>query len=195
MKTLAVPLSAALLVLAVTLGTVRAAQDGGKPAPNAAPAPDAFHAGAEHALLQRSVGTWDAVLVAPDGKGGATRTKGVRTTTKHTDFHTLDAFEGDFMGTKLIGRGMNGYCTVRRKFFSYWSDSMTSSPLVSYGDWDEKARQIVFHGDCYAPSGKLEPCRTVLKFVDDDHQTWTLFGAGPDGKEGELLRIEYVRRR
>jgi hypothetical protein len=196
-KTLAAPLTAALLVLAATLGLARAGQDGvPRVAPAAAaPAPDAFHAGAEHALLQKLVGTWDAVIVAPDGKGGTTRTKGTRTTTKHTDFHTVDAFEGDFMGMKLIGHGMNGCCTVRRKFFSCRTDSMTSSPMISYGDWDEKKRELGMIGECYAPSGKLEPCRTVLHLTDDDHHTWTLYGAGPDGKESELLRIEYARRK
>src|SRR5262245_60045643 len=104
------PLSAALLVLAATLGSGQAAQDVVKPGAPLASPPDALHAGAPHALLQRLAGTWDAVLIAPDGKGGETRTKGSLTTTKHTGFHTVDSFEGDFMGMKLIGHGMNGYC-------------------------------------------------------------------------------------
>ena len=195
MKKCAAPLSAALLVLAATLGIGRAAQDLVKPgAPLAAP-PDAFHAGAPHALLQRLAGTWDAVLIAPDGKGGEARTKGSLTTTKHTDFHTVDSFEGDFMGMKLIGHGMNGYCTARGKFFSCWTDSMTSSPLVTYGDWNEKTRAVESNGDCYGPSGRLEPVRTVLQIADDDHHSWTLYGRGPDGKEIQLLRIEYARCR
>jgi len=193
-KTLAVPVCAALLVLAATLGLARAGQFGQAAAPPAA-ATDAFHAGAEHALLLKLVGKWDAEIIAPDGKGGEVHTKGSLVTTKLADFHTVDAFEGDFMGMKLIGHGMNGYCTVRKKFFAYWADSMTSSPMTSYGDWDEKKRQLVMSGECYGQSGKLEPVRTVTQLTDDDHRTWTLYGAGPDGKESELIRIEYARRK
>ena len=196
MRTLIGGLSAALLLLAVTLGPARAGQDGAKPpvAP-VSDAPDAFHAGAQHALLQSLAGTWDAVIVAPDGKGGETRTQGTLTTTKHAGFFTIDAFEGEFMGMKLVGHGMNGYCTVRRKFFTYWTDSMTSSPLTAYGDWDAARRELVLRGECHGPSGRLEPIRIVVRLPDGDHRTWTLLGAGPDGGERELLRVEYARRR
>jgi hypothetical protein len=194
-KTLTAPLSAALLVLAATVASGSVQDGAGRAAAPAAPIPDAFHAGPQHALLQKLVGTWDAVLVAPDGKGGETRTQGTLTTSKHTDFHTVDAFSGDFMGMKLIGHGMNGFCTVRKKFFSYWTDSMTSSPLIAYGDWNEKTRQLEMQGECYGPSGTLEPVRTVLQLTDDDHRTWTLYGRGLDGKDFQLLRIEYTRQR
>jgi len=49
--------------------------------------------------------------------------------------------------------------------------------------------------ECYGPSGTLEPVRIVLQLTDNDHRTWTLYGRGPDGKEFQLLRIEYTRRR
>lgn len=193
---LSAALAAATLALAATFGPARAGEDGSRP-PAAPPAegPDAFRPGAQHALLQRFVGAWDAVLVAPDGKGGETRTKGSLTTTKHTGFHTIDAFDGDFMGTKLIGHGMNGYCTARRKYFSYWTDSMTPSPMTAYGDWDPIRRELVLRGECVGPGGGLEPVRIVTRFPDDDHRTWTLYGAGGDAGERELLRIEYARRR
>ena len=44
-------------------------------------------------------------------------------------------------------------------------------------------------------SGKLEPCKTVTRLTDDDHYTWTLFGAGPDGKARTLLRLGATRRK
>ena len=192
MKTLAAPLSAALLVLAATFGLARSEQDAGsRAAAAAAPAPDAFHAGAEHALLQKLVGTWDAVIIAPDGKGGSTRTKGSLTTTKHTDFHTVDSFEGDFMGMKLIGHGMNGYCTVRRKFFSCWTDSMTSSPMISYGDWDEKKRELDDRQVLRTEREASAPDRAARAGRRPPRD---LHGGGPDGKEMSS-GIEYARRK
>src|SRR5262249_30282297 len=90
------------------------------------PAADAFHAGSEHALLQKLVGTWDAVLVATDPSGKEVRTHGTLTTTRHTDFFTLDQFQGECMGQPFLGHGVNGYCTARKKYFTFWTDSLTS---------------------------------------------------------------------
>jgi Protein of unknown function (DUF1579) len=71
---------------------------------------------------------------------------------------------------------------------------MTSSPMTLYGDYDAEKRELVLTGECFGPSGKLEPCKTVTRYADDDHMTWTLFGA-VGGKDIQLLRIEYTRTR
>jgi hypothetical protein len=84
---------------------------------------------------------------------------------------------------------------VRKQYFLYWVDSMTSSPLTAYGDYDAKKRELVLKGECLGMSGKLEPCRMVTRFVDDDHRTFSMFGTGPDGKEKQCLTIEYTRKR
>ena len=140
-------------------------------------------------------GTWDVVLITQDPSGKEVRTKGTKTTTKHTEFHTLDAFEGEFMGLRLVGHGVNGYCAVRGQYFTLWTDSMTPSPMLLFGDYDAGKRELALRGECYGMSGKLEKCRTVTRFVDDDHVSWALYGAGPDGREVQFLRNEYTRRR
>lgn len=159
-----------------------------------APAADAFHPGAEHRWLQQLEGTWDAVLIAHDPTGAEQRTRGVLTTTRHTDFHTVDSFQGEFMGMPMIGHGVNSYCTARRQYVAFWTDSMTSSPMTLTGEYDATTRELSLKGECYGMSGGLEPCRTVTRFDDADHHSWTLFGRGPAGQEMQLLRIEYTRR-
>lgn len=159
------------------------------------PATDPFQPGAEHALLQTSVGTWDALLVTygPDGK--EIRTKGKQTTTALAPFHTVDRYEGELMGQAFHGSGLNGYCTARKQYFAYWVDSMTSSPLTAYGSYDAAKRELALTGECIGMSGQLEPCRIVTKLVDDDHRTFELYGKGPDGKEVRHLHIDYTRAR
>lgn len=178
-----------LLVLAIGVGVVAAVRAEDKPAANP------FTPGSEHAVLQQLAGTWDASLVirGPDGKD--VRTPGKLVTTPLAGFHTVDSFEGEMMGQKFQGHGMNGYCTARKQYFTYWADSMTSSPLTAYGDWDATKRELSLKGECLGMSGKLEPCRIVTKLVDADHRTFAMFGPGPDGKEMQHLLIEYTRKR
>ena len=88
---------------------------------------------------------------------------GSQTTTALAGFHTVDSFESLFMGTKFQGHGINGYCTLRKQYFTYWTDSMTSSPLVAYGDYDAAKGELDLKGECLGMSGKLEPCRIVTR--------------------------------
>jgi hypothetical protein len=165
------------------------------PAPAAAAVQEAPVAGPEHAMLQKLVGTWDAVVITNDETGAEQRSKGATSTVKHTDFHTIDSFLGDFMGMPFKGNGVNGYCQVKKQFFTFWTDSMTPSPVYLTGQYDAKKREMAMTGECFGMTGKLEPCRTVTQYKDDDHYNWAMYMTGPDGKEMRALAIEYTRRK
>ncbi len=149
----------------------------------------------QHALLTKHVGVWDAVVIAHMPDGTEQRNKGKMTTRKLADFHTIDDFESEFMGAPFVGHGTNSYCPVRKKYLSTWIDSMTGAPMLLLGDYDEKTKELTMVGEAFGQSGKLEPCRAVTRFVDDEHFHWSFFGAGPDGKEMQFMRIEYTRRK
>lgn len=177
-----------LLLAALSLSSVAALhvaqdpQDAPKPLP-------------QHSLLVKHVGVWDAAVVTHMPDGTDQPGKGTMTTRKLAGFHTIDDYESEFMGAPFVGHGTNSYCPVRKKFLSTWIDSMTGAPLLLLGDYDEKTKELTMVGEAFGQSGKLEPCRTVTKFVDDDHFQWTFFGRGPDGKEMEVMRIEHTRRK
>ena len=154
-----------------------------------------FEPGPEHALLQRLAGIWNAVLVLRDPSGAEQKTQGTLTTVRDTDFHTSDRFQGTLMGMSMIGHGISGYCPIKKQHYRFWTDSMTPVPLVLWGDYDAAKHELVMSGECFGMSGKLEPCRTVTRFLDDDHVTWTLWGQGPGGEELQILRIEYTRKK
>jgi hypothetical protein len=186
----------ALLASGIGLAATLQKSPSAPPASNtAARANDPFHPGPEHARLQQLAGTWDAVVFTTDAQGAEQRTRGTLTRTAHTGFHTVDSYQGEFMGLPMIGHGMNGYCVARKQYFTYWTDSMTTSPMTLYGSYDAEKRELALSGECFGRSGKLEPCRTLTRYVDDDHHTWTFFGAGPDGTEKQCIRIEYTRKR
>jgi hypothetical protein len=189
-----------VLVSSITLLASLAAAASGPnaEAPKAAPQcaqSGPVQAGSQHAQVQKLAGTWDAVIILRDPQGAEVRSHGTLTREKHTAFHTVDRFEGEFMGMPFVGQGLNGYCPLRQQYFAFWTDSMTPSPMMLYGNYDAKTRELALSGECFGMSGKLEKCRTLAHFTDDDHWTWTMFGAGPDGKEIQHLRVEYTRNR
>ncbi|MCA8974526.1 MAG: DUF1579 domain-containing protein [Planctomycetes bacterium] len=151
--------------------------------------------GPEHARLIAHVGTWDAVVISEGPDGTPQRDKATMVTRDLGGFHAVDEFEGQVMGMKFTGHGINSYCPLRKRYVSSWVDSMTPSPMTLTGTYDKKANEIEMTGECLGMSGKLEPCRSVTLFGDADHFAWEMYGAGPDGKEMRHLRIEYTRRR
>ena len=187
MKTILVTLAA----LSSGLGLGYSIQDSANPAA----AQDPMQPGPQHALLQKHVGTWDAVVVTHDEQGKEVRDKGTMVNKKLSDFHTADQYSGEFMGMPFTGNGVNTYCPLRKQFITFWTDSMSPSPLILQGDYDAKTKTMTMTGEMFGMSGKLEPCRTVTVHKDADHIEWSMYGPGPDGKEVQHLRIEYTRRK
>jgi hypothetical protein len=147
-----------------------------------------------HARLQSLAGTWEAVLFVRDSQGMEQRSAGRLTATTYSEFHTLDSFQGAFMGMDVVGRGLNGYCPIRKQYYTFWTDSLSATPMTLYGDYDAVQRELVLRGEALGMTGEIEPCRTVTRYPDADHMTWAMFGAGPDGAEIQHLRIEYTRK-
>ena len=99
------------------------------------------------------------------------------------------------MGQPFSGHGINSYCQVRKQYIASWADSMVSSPLTIAGDYDAKTKTLTMVGECLGMSGRMEPCKTVTVYQDDDHFAFEMHGPGPDGKMMRHLRIEYMRRK
>lgn len=178
-------LAAVLPLLATSLGFGLAPQD-----PMQMPKP-----GPEQAMLLEHVGTWDAVVITVGEDGKEQRDTGKMTTEKRGEFHTLDSYEGKFMGMPFTGTGINSYCPLRKKYMTTWVDSMAPSPMVLIGDFDKKTKTLTMVGECVGMSGKLEPCSTVTQLQDADHFAFEMHGKGPDGKDMRMLRIEYTRKK
>lgn len=188
-------LTLAVLSAALGIGLARSSRADEPSAPAATSMQDLLRPGPEHALLQKLVGEWDTIIVTQAANGAEQRTHGSTTRVKETEFHTVETCTGELMGVKLVGHGIEGYCPLRKQFYTFWIDSMTPSPMTLFGDYDSAKRELTMKGECFGMSGKLEPCRTVTRFQDDDHYTYALYGSGPDGREVRHVLVEYTRKR
>lgn len=151
--------------------------------------------GPQHDMILELAGNWDAVVVMPGPDGNEQRSKGSMRTEKLGAFHTVDQFEGEMMGAPFHGRGINSYCPLRKQYVSTWVDSMGPSPIQLTGSYDAAKKELTMTGECVGMSGKLEPMRTVTRYADADHYTFSMFGPGPDGKEMKHMTIEYSRKK
>jgi hypothetical protein len=107
----------------------------------------------------------------------------------------VTSFEGDIGGTKFQGKGLDSYDAAKKKYVAVWVDSMTTSPMILEGTYDEKTKTMTMTGEGKMPDGTLAKHRLVTKYSDKDHHSFEIFMTLPDGKETSMMTIEYTRKK
>jgi hypothetical protein len=146
--------------------------------------------GPEHEGFKEAEGTWDATIKSKGGesKGTANYKVGLN------GLWLLEHFKGDFGGMPFEGLGAMSYDPAKKKYVHAWVDSMATRPLVSEGTYDKATKTLTLSGDMPLPDGKSMKVTMTTVMKDADSKVFTLTGAGPDGKEMEMLQITYKRR-
>ncbi len=154
--------------------------------------PAMIEPGPEHKVLQEAVGTWDAVVKEPGGE----ESKGVMTVTSECGgLWTVSKFQMPMGGQTFEGRGLDGYDTTKKKYVSVWVDSMSTSPMLFEGDYDKASKSLTLTGEGKGMDGKPARFKSVTKVRDKQHQTFTMYILGADGKEQRMMTIEYTRKK
>jgi len=144
----------------------------------------------EHEMLKASEGTWDASV-----KSMGTESKGtVNFKMALGGLWLLEDFKGDLGGFTFEGHGATSYDPMKKKYVNVWIDSMVTSPMVSEGTYDKSTKTLTMTGDMPTPDGKSMKVAMKTVFNDANTKTFTLSGAGPDGKDMEMVQITYKRR-
>ena len=106
----------------------------------------------------------------------------------------LEHFKCEFGGMSFEGRGATSYNASKKKYINVWIDSMGTAPMVSEGTYDKSTKTITMVGNMQTPDGKTMKATLTNVFKDADTKIFTIKGAGPDGKDFEMLHITYKRR-
>ncbi len=168
--------------LAIALaGTVSLAQQPSFPKP-----------GSEHAGLAKSAGTWDAVMTI---QGGMKSSGELISKMECGGFWRTRNFKGDFGGLEFQGQGLDGYDRVKKKYISIWVDSVTTTPTIFEGTYDEATKTYTLTGESRDFDGKPEQIKTLTKVVDEDTELFEMYRVYADGKEVKMMTIEYKRRK
>jgi hypothetical protein len=153
----------------------------------AAPAQEPVKPGPEHKKLEAMVGVWDAMVHSKEGdsKGTMTYKMGLG------GLWLFENFEGEFGGMKFQGKGMTTYDPAKKKYINVWIDSMSTSPMISEGNYDGTNR-MVMKGEMPMGPGQTVPVTMVSEMKDENNMVFTMTTPGADGKE--MMKITYKRR-
>ena len=146
--------------------------------------------GPEHEKFKSLVGEWDATVKFA---GGETKAKAVYKL-EFGGFHLVQEFEGEFGGMKFKGRGQDGYCPIKKKYYSIWIDSMSPSPVVMSGNFDAAGKTLTEEGEGPGHDGKMTKLKSVTTITDEDTINFAMYEV-KDGKDNEMMTIVYKRKK
>ena len=153
--------------------------------------------GAPHQALASTVGTYDLKIKhwhqpntpAMEETGTATRTMAL-------DGRVLvEQFKSSMMGMPYTGHGMTGFDNVTGKYWSTWSDSMSTGLMVSEGSCDDQGKACTFVGT-WNDAIKKAPvkARMTVRRTSPTTEVFELYGPGKDDKEFKMMEITYTKK-
>ena len=153
--------------------------------------------GPEHALLKMDEGTWDAVIEFQPGPGAApVKSKGVEVNTIGCGGLCLIVdFKGEAMGAPFMGHGVTTWDPAKKKYVGSWTDSMSVGLFIGESTHDPATK--TWSGWMEGPdmTGKIVRSRSAGEMPDPNTRIFTMYGPGPDGKEAQIMKITYTRRK
>ena len=153
--------------------------------------------GPEHDVLKMDVGTWDAVVEFVMAPGAPPMTsKGVEVNTLGCGGMCLISdFKGEAAGAPFEGHGVMTWDMGKKKYTGSWTDSMSTGLSIMESAYDPAAKK--WTGSMEGPdmTGKVMKTRNVVDVKDANNRVMTAYAPGPDGKEMQVLKITYTRRK
>ncbi len=103
-------------------------------------------------------------------------------------------YDGKMMGQPYAGIGTTAYDNVRQRYVSTWIDTMSTGIFVMEGTAGADGRTITLHGKHEMPGGGQMQHRAVWKLVDNNTQTFDMYGTHGHDKEMKMMEIVYTRQ-
>lgn len=154
--------------------------------------------GPEHAVFKEDVGTWDATVesfMSPDGK--PMTSKGTETNIVSCGGLCLVThFKGEMMpGVAFEGHGTTAYDPAKKKYVGSWTDSMSQGLMIGETAYDPATKTATGWMEGPDTTGKVVRMKSVVQYKDPNTRVFTMHGPGPDGKDAQMMRITYTRRK
>jgi uncharacterized protein DUF1579 len=158
------------------------------------PAMVAAKPGPEHAVLGKLVGTWDVTVKDLTDPSAPKITKGTETDRMIGGLWLVSDVNGEYQGKPFLGHQVVGYDQDQKQYVSVWVDNMSSTATTGEGNYDPTANKLTIKGTCTKMGHPIEHT-SVLEFKDADTLVCHMSMAGADGKDTEVMTLEYKRRK
>lgn len=103
-------------------------------------------------------------------------------------------YNAQMMGQPFSGIGIDAYDNMTKKYVTAWIDTMGTGIFMMEGTASADGKTITLKGSHPEPGGGKMTHRAVWKIVDNDTQTFDMYGAHHGGKEMKVLEITYNRK-
>ncbi|HEX4967158.1 MAG TPA: DUF1579 domain-containing protein [Nitrospiraceae bacterium] len=103
-------------------------------------------------------------------------------------------YNAQMMGQPFSGVGIDAYDNMTKKYVTAWIDSMGTGIFMMEGTASADGKTITLKGSHPEPGGGKMTHRAVWKIVDNNTQTFDMYGAHHGGKEMKVLEITYTRK-
>jgi hypothetical protein len=103
-------------------------------------------------------------------------------------------FTGNMMGQPFSGVGIDAYDNIAKKYMTAWMDTMGTGIFLMEGTASADGKTITLRGSHSEPGGGKMTHRAVWKIVDNNTQTFDMYGTHHGGKEMKVLEITYARK-
>ena len=193
-------LKAAVIVLLATGGIAQGAQEQPPMTPEQKAEMEAYMKagapGAPHQWLASTAGSYDLKIRSWHEPGGpVTEETGSATRKMVLDGRVLvEEVSSSMMGTPFTGQGTRGYDNVSGKYWSTWTDSMSTGLMVSEGSCNAQ-KACTFTGSWNDPikKGPLK-ARMTTRWTSPTTEIFEMYTPGKDGKEMKMMEITYTKK-
>ena len=103
-------------------------------------------------------------------------------------------YNSQMMGQPFSGIGIDAYDNMTKKYVTAWLDSMGTGIFIMEGTASADGKTITLKGSHAEPGGGKMTHRAVWKIVDNNNQTFDMYGAHHGGKETKMMEIVYTRK-
>ena len=103
-------------------------------------------------------------------------------------------YNSQMMGQPFSGIGIDAYDNMTKKYVTAWLDSMGTGIFIMEGTASADGKTITLKGSHPEPGGVKMTHRAVWKIVDNNNQTFDMYGAHHGGKETKMMEIVYTRK-
>jgi hypothetical protein len=152
--------------------------------------------GPQHQWLASTAGTYDMKIRSwHEPSGPAMEEAGTATRRMILDGRVLaEDVTSTMMGTPFTGHGTRGFDNVSGKYWSTWTDSMSTGIMVSEGACDAK-NACTFIGSWNDPIKKGPvKARMTTRWTGPTTEVFEMYGPGKDGKEMKMMEITYTKK-
>ncbi len=184
-------------VVGALLAGPSAAQDQPTEAEMMAAWAEAMQIGPEHMALSARAGTWSTTTTYPahPGSDEIVTEHGTAERVATLDGRVLEErLQGTIMGQPYAGIGRAGFDNVTGRYWSTWTDTMTTGLLVMYGDYDELTSTYTYEGVSIDPLMGEVPMRVEQVVESPDREIMRLSMQFPGQDMAEMMQVVYERQ-